>query len=1287
MSSTNDSVPSGTGWGIITAPSELQAKRLLRMIYCLIVALLLYAWGPTVKGLFSAVIWPTINSQEQDANEFLALVYDEESFPKGSRFATRLKEHILTLQSEGYTPLRLKDAEGLIKKNQPVAEKSVLLTFDFNKLTVYPQIEAVLRETGWFATAFYCTKPNESQRSDIRLLSSMKRSSHWEIAARSHRGYERVPDPTINEFVRYLSAYQWLHSEKRHENTEEFRIRVHGDHQDSLVVFDRRLNLRPSAYAYPFGDFGQLDDGTEEIRQINQLEASRHFPLAFTRGELALNNRGTDPVRLNRLHVKPTWNGRALADRLGRDIRSVGLISNAGMGQSSGAWVLEKGYISLEDTATHLRTDNLGREAAAWYASPGLNQEYNAVMDFSWDKGDFLVYFQHTESPSTYSRIRFSTNQVATLEQKRPLEPVRTMEQVEAKIQTGLTNSLKLFLRGKRVHVRLNGVNVFGHGVELTNVDTHPRFGIGLVPNRGDVSNARIHHVALRDALSRMATWSSATTQEGQAIDWLHENAGRLTHVCPPMELDIEDLTFIDSPFQSIRMLANVYNMQFIPKITLTTGDEMDRLNSFSLAELMASSSMDGLFLDLSALTDLSIKRIQLWLQQSSQPHQDTQADLYIKLPPNLEDIVPLQNKFKQAPHLYLVSTKLNESADAPGKFLRIEDITENTTSHRKIDRNQIQLLDEPESLSVDEITHRIRLLQVQSEKALTEGEHEKAIVSLSEWHELSPADSQPITMIAEALYSLGYKEESLDFYRQSLDVNPGQVKLVARLTEIFSYMNHDEEARNLLNLYVRLFPEDPDILYAQALWLIDQDRLDEADGRLELILKKRPLDFQTLLLKLRISSDAAARKTTLGKLKQLAENPDRHLDLVEAVQKYDLLTLSDSHVVVEILHDIEATNPDPKIADRIHRVLPRFQTITENLSDGQLSANWEAEGGRIVSAIDGIELKSLPSQPEVTLRLLRSQQFNDSFIHAKFKDVRDSVWIYGRRSVENLVRFGVDTESKELHLQIWKDKNRRIHSGHRETLESLPNEIDLRLEIRGNGVVGYLNGREVVSVPLELPGQINHGWMAVSVQSADRGQARATITELEAGPLPLQLAMLPQTPAEGEIASEELQKIRSLLGNVTDASPDWFELTSEGKWKSDIDPADDFFRLFSRYYRIRLVPLVQVATDAIVTVSDIEYITNEHSLDGVVLRFAQQPDNAWRETFRKELNEKELYVYTVMDSSVEGRARIEGFGRAAFLFEKKQGTIDVNVRDINKYQADLQADGPNKKPTLISVN
>jgi len=104
----------------------------------------------------------------------------------------------------------------------------------------------------------------------------------------------------------------WIASEQRYESLEEFQQRLRSDHEQCLAQIKDNLGVKPLAYAFPYGNFGQFQHRAIVTRPINLSLVSERYRLAFIFGNLALNTRNSDPHRLNRLHVQAGWSGREL---------------------------------------------------------------------------------------------------------------------------------------------------------------------------------------------------------------------------------------------------------------------------------------------------------------------------------------------------------------------------------------------------------------------------------------------------------------------------------------------------------------------------------------------------------------------------------------------------------------------------------------------------------------------------------------------------------------------------------------------------------------------------------------------------------------------------------------------------------------------------------------------------------------------------------------------------------------------------------------------------------------
>ena len=91
-------------------------------------------------------------------------------------------------------------------------------------------------------------------------------------------------------------------------------------------------------------------------------------------------------------------------------------------------------------------------------------------------------------------------------------------------------------------------------------------------------------------------------------------------------------------------------------------------------------------------------------------------------------------------------------------------------------------------------------------------------------------ASAEALSLIGRAHIQKNELERGLDYYTRSLAVSPGQIHMAIRRAELLEKMNRPDEAREQLNTYARIFPENPDILIARSSgWIVGSAGLRRA--------------------------------------------------------------------------------------------------------------------------------------------------------------------------------------------------------------------------------------------------------------------------------------------------------------------------------------------------------------------------------------------------------------------------------------------------------------------------
>jgi tetratricopeptide (TPR) repeat protein len=671
--------------------------------------------------------------------------------------------------------------------------------------------------------------------------------------------------------------------------------------------------------------------------------------------------------------------------------------------------------------------------------------------------------------------------------------------------------------------------------------------------------------------------------------------------------------------------------------------------------------------------SDLRVEPLENWLLQTSKMLSGYGRPLLVRLPPMLERLAAVNSLVAVIPAVEIVT---GIGVNLPLGAVRAPTIEEEVITEPEGETLQtlpvaFAIADKPIESEASTIDTRVRTLREEAEAAFNRGAYEKAIATFSEWHQADPKTPRPLSRIGDALISLGYHDEAAGFFRQSLNLAPGQVDLAVRQARLLTNLNRKESAKDLLNSYARLFPDNLDILFAQAEWLYKQDRSAEAQTRIERILSLDQNNFDASLFLLRLAADETSRTLAVDRLMALSTTPERHYDLANAVWQYDLLTLPDSHLLVTMLEDISSKTKDPRVQTIVNKLRPRTDTITEafDASHG-LSDAWQIDGASASVTDTELTIRANPSREEFTVRLLRSERWRDSFIEADISDINGGFWLYARRSRNHLIRFGFDSGEDRIYLQAWKGKNNEIVLNQFIPWAKPSGNTTIRLEVRGNGIVASIDGKEAFDVPLAMPGDFGLGWAAFSVHSRERGEGSVTLSRLQSGPLPVRLALLPPAPAV-ENANAELENLQQQLGSVTDFSPDWFAIDESGSWSSQSSVDDDFFRLYSRYYRIRLVPTVRVAAGAEVLPEDILTVTRTHNFDGLVLLFESMPKEDWFERMDRELGSPGLDLLAVAFDDLSKEGSMRGIAASRTLFQGAGIIEGVPVVDCQDPEAE----------------
>ncbi len=1255
-----------------TPPEDRKHKRLRSTLYVVVVVCLCLAWAMPVRDIISRRLWPSPDPGPRDTYEFIAIAYTQP--PRGHAEGAApghapVHGHLDALVANGFVPVTLQDVTLLLHRGTPLPRKAVLLTVDVGSNAFLHDIRSAVWRYGWHGVAFFNTASLASGKGDTpdwRTVRKMGKGGNWETGLSGHLAAETIPVAKAYGRGQFLTTRLWLAAQRRFETDEEFRTRVESDYRTALSLATDQLGGMPVAFAYPFGDFGQYATDDPIPSAVNLQAAASRFDLAFTLGSVGYNTMFTDPRRLNRMEINPDWTASELIEAIKTANRPVERVEDVDMTRRATGWFTDRGHFGIGEGGLTLGGAGATSEAAIWLGGSDARRDFSAMVEFSLQEGVAGFYARAAADRSAYLLIEFDGEGNATLKQKSVLQeaPV-TLARTRSAVRKGKRHQMTVFMRDSNINVTVDGLTVFNTHEQATGVKKTGLFGaVVAAATPGGTSGMTITNVLLQRRKSTLASWDFDERLDPYAINWIQSHGSRLTEISPPIERLRKEGTgsAYNQQAHIYRRLASLYNLRLVPYLRISSDKELGVWSPVSLAGTLSDLDCDGLYVNFEQYDKFQINELENWLRQTSKMLSGAGKPVLVRLPRMLERLSAVYSLLAMIPSVEIVT-----SAGAPAALdtMQAKQIHEEVIApptQEAINTLPPVFTIEPQDDASRQQTIEVRLRELidEGETAFRRGIYESAIAAFSEWHRLTPDSPVPPRRIGDALSNIGYHDEAAGFYRQSLDIAPAQIDLATRYARLLGEIGRNTEARTLLNTYARLFPDSGEILLAQAEWLFRENRAEEARQRAQRVLLLDPDHFDATLFMLRIAENEESRNEAIEQLMTISKTPEQQYKLISAIWQHDLLTYQNSHLFIKAMDQIGSVNPDPRIQELIQRIDPLDITVTEDIqSTTSLSRHWHIEGGEANVKDGTLTVAADPARNEFSVRLLRSERWRDSFIEVTATEVIGGFWLYGRRSRDHLIRLGFDPGGERLNLQVWKGRNHNVVASQFVPWGIPRDGFTLRLDIRGKGVTGLVDGKPVFDVPLALPEDFGLGWTAFAAQSSERGQARASIRHLSSGPIPVRIALTPDAPADDD-RGEQTARLRRLIPVLTDISPDWFTVDASGSWNSNIKEENDFYQLFARYYRLRLTPVVRISPNAVITADDIITVCRTHGFNGLVLWFDTMPAKSWFDAMDRDLSTPGLDVIAIADS--RGGYTIQGIAASRTLFRKHGGAMPLTL-------------------------
>jgi len=1202
----------------------LKANYKQAWLYFLIIVSLIVAWGGVIRFALMQTFAVDNNQDVPRTSEtFVAIAYEGISESEFEVTPKVFAEQIDTLEEAGYNAISLQDVKAFYEDGTLLPEKALLLTFDHSRKSSYFDARRVLKDYGWRAVMFVWTKPilNEDPAA-LRwpYIRAMINSGSWEAGAQSQQGFERIPTDREGTLRNFLTTPQWLSSENRYETPREFEARLRKDHEFVFNLIKEETNRDPIAFAFPYGDFGQFDERALLTRQLNMDLVDEYYDLGFVLGNAALNTRFSNPNRLNRLLVQRDWSGEDLLARLEAARPQELGTSTEKLLSEEVRWQHDWGLFTIEDDTLRLEAtpDNTG--AKVWINGTDLYRDFRASFVMKLNKGQAGIFLRASKDGESHLYLGMGYDGEVWLRQKMPGMESITLGTSRFEKRPDGTVHLELFSRDNQLFASISGSPLFDEVILTRGANNPGMVGLSVWDPEVGTADLEVLEVNVETFHNRIVTWDPIPAGLPNVASWMNENGYKYTILSPPwlrfgLEGRSEQVGWDPVYYAD---LAQVYNMEFGPEVIIERSDSLDLTTADGLATMAWEQGAAAVYFNLSdMLGGLNIARVTNWLEKMSAALTERNIRLIVSLPKSLEQGNTIPSLLEGLDNLNVV---LKEGSDANQHGLTVTNPRAVSWNHAIIREPketfsfELQDIEDENEGSLTDI--RSRVLLEQGLEAFNKGDFALAIDLWNNWSDLEPYNEKPYRFLGDVYQRTQNYLPAIDNYRKSLELNPGQISLVISTAKLLNkYAKDSEEALEMLNLYGRLFPENTRITLAQAELLLQEGNQQAAGRLIREVVDSSPQDLTALSLLHDLLPTASLRVKNLQKILEIGRQLGMYRHFADSISYYNLLVWPESWRLLGLV--AARADQDHPDAAKYKALLPRETVVRESFKFDTLSDEWTNTS--VSSETEGQEslyLSANPTGTEASLRLKRSEMFQSGFIEAQLDDARGFFWLYARRSEGNMIRFGYQSEGK-LYLQIWMDDEVVVNLNRGWVRPR--GGANMRLEIRGESVMGYIDGKPAFGAPTQVPKNMQLGWWGMAPWAAEFGVAQAVVKEIAGGPLPVKIGIFDPTGVNWTDDSI-VNNLKRNLDSLSMISPAWFFQDTSGTIKPRTDLDYPRTRLMSRYYKIRLFPMVLSAISDTLDIQNLVSIARASKLDGFTLSFLNMPGERWFESVENQL-------------------------------------------------------------------
>jgi peptidoglycan/xylan/chitin deacetylase (PgdA/CDA1 family) len=377
---------------------------------------------------------------------------------------------MFALKKAGYQTIKLQDYLDFMTGKKQLPAKSFMLTFDDGRKDSFYPVDPIFRVLGYSAVMNVITGRSlgpENEKGSFHLsqieLQKMAESGRWEMASHTQNGHDYEKISSTDNSGHFLSDKLWLASENRLETDAEYAQRVGTDLANSKQDIEKYLQVKPLAFAYPFGDFGQESINYPGSQTVLTEVLHELFPITFyqTRGSEYMNNYPSNPFMTRRIDMKSEVNvssevgAEKLVELMNNDMEKSldytdNFTKNNGWLQGWGQLTFNKNRMTISDSPT----DDSGM---TFLGGTFLWKDYISQVRVSLPKGGAFALVARYQNEDNYVACDFTDFHVAFAQRANGVDEPDREQLIQTNLNSGRIADVGVSVQGDKAICYLDG--------------------------------------------------------------------------------------------------------------------------------------------------------------------------------------------------------------------------------------------------------------------------------------------------------------------------------------------------------------------------------------------------------------------------------------------------------------------------------------------------------------------------------------------------------------------------------------------------------------------------------------------------------------------------------------------------------------------------------------------------------------------------------------------------------------------------------------------------------------